>query len=635
MERLSGRARKALLNFKGDQPKEPIRAMLQAFGEVTYTEVGAIHFNGAQKILTFRLVDENDHCVECGKLKSLEWHQRTGVVRLRCKTPSCPYTEYNISFRDDLALNHAEGAKVCDIDACRREDPDGDSISRKRTLDMLRTNRPKIEVARNKGMLLADLIQEEHHGSHAGIHPVDAFDGKHWWFYDEDHHIWKVDKGCGAHIHRTIIKTIKDIYTREAEELELSMNDHRNELAEGRKVIAELLQYCNQSVTRLNIIADCRVAFQDLSFAHKLNQCPDIIGMTNGVFDFLENRLRAGRPSDMITMSTGREFIPLPLPPPPGGLPRMLQLMPNISQFLRDILIEDQMVEAVLKVLCFSLRSKALQRFFIFSGRGANGKSILQKLFTKVMGSYSVVLPVGAVTNKRVENGRANPEMCRTKDCRLVFLSEPDNNETLNAGAIKEMTGGDSMFVRGLYSDGGEQVCKFTPILSCNDRPNVIDTSEGMWRRLTPIDFPVQFKVHPDPSKHPYERQLNDDVDHGFRDELDIFTSWCLTEGLQLAEGTGWRDPVSVLASAEAMRQANDWIAQFKADFLVHTNNPSDAVQWKDVLSSATNYWKTHHEGKVPKTMDVRSGFEKTMGQKLKKSCWVGWLMPHPCTSAY
>ena len=58
----------------------------------------------------------------------------------------------------------------------------------------------------------------------------------------------------------------------------------------------------------------------------------------------------------------------------------------------------------------------------------------------------------------------------------MVFISEPSHNETLNLGIVKEITGGDAMFTRGLYEEGQEIQCRFTPVLLCNVLPNVTDT---------------------------------------------------------------------------------------------------------------------------------------------------------------
>jgi hypothetical protein len=49
----------------------------------------------------------------------------------------------------------------------------------------------------------------------------------------------------------------------------------------------------------------------------------------------------------------------------------------------------------------------------------------------------------------------------------VVFISEPSHNETLNLGIVKEVTGGDAMYTRGLYEDGGEMQCVFPLSFFC------------------------------------------------------------------------------------------------------------------------------------------------------------------------
>ena len=83
-------------------------------------------------------------------------------------------------------------------------------------------------------------------------------------------------------------------------------------------------------------------------------------------------------------------------------------------------------------------------------------KRIIYDVRSGALGDYCITIPVSVFTQKRIEYGRACPELQRTKGRRVVFISEPSHNETLNLGIIKEVTGGDAMYTRGLYEDGGE-----------------------------------------------------------------------------------------------------------------------------------------------------------------------------------
>ena len=97
-----------------------------------------------------------------------------------------------------------------------------------------------------------------------------------------------------------------------------------------------------------------------------------------------------------------------------------------------------------------------LHKFFLWVGCRSNGKSKLASLFRMALGDLSVTIPVTVFMQKRIEYGKACPELQRTKGRRVVFISEPSHNETLNMGIVKEVTGGDTMFMCRLYEEGGE-----------------------------------------------------------------------------------------------------------------------------------------------------------------------------------
>ena len=129
----------------------------------------------------------------------------------------------------------------------------------------------------------------------------------------------------------------------------------------------------------------------------------------------------------------------------------------HCAQFIKDVLVDDEVIDMLISATCMSLHGDTqLHKLFLWVGCGSNGKSKLASLFRMALGDLSVTIPVTVFTQKRIEYGKACPELQHTKGQRVVFISEPSHNETLNLGIVKEVTGGDAMFTHGLYEEGGE-----------------------------------------------------------------------------------------------------------------------------------------------------------------------------------
>jgi P4 family phage/plasmid primase-like protien len=131
--------------------------------------------------------------------------------------------------------------------------------------------------------------------------------------------------------------------------------------------------------------------------------------------------------------------------------------------------------------------------FYMWTGTGGNGKSKLIDLVSMCMGQYACNMPISLLTQKRKASGAASPEMAVTLGKRLCVMQEPDVNETLNVGQMKEITGNDKISARGLYKEPFEFTPQFKLICMCNDLPNIPSNDDGTWRRLEVVDFIARF----------------------------------------------------------------------------------------------------------------------------------------------
>ena len=167
-----------------------------------------------------------------------------------------------------------------------------------------------------------------------------------------------------------------------------------------------------------------------------------------------------GQPEDYLTISTR-----IRLPVEPSELPLKIDaledmvssripgydiLNDDLQDFLRKIMPHEEVKDYTLRFLskCLSGENRD-EGFYIWTGTGGNGKSKLIDLMGKCLGDYYCNLPVALLTQKRKASGAASPEMAITKGKRLAVMQEPDVNETLNVGEMKEITGNDMIKPEG------------------------------------------------------------------------------------------------------------------------------------------------------------------------------------------
>ena len=91
--------------------------------------------------------------------------------------------------------------------------------------------------------------------------------------------------------------------------------------------------------------------------------------------------------------------------------------------------------------------------FFMFYGKGANGKSAVMELMQEIMGYYSKACSTSIILKRtKKSEGRASPEIAVLDyGTRLDILSEIDDGESLNEELIKKISGHDNIEYRPLY----------------------------------------------------------------------------------------------------------------------------------------------------------------------------------------
>jgi len=398
------------------------------------------------------------------------------------------------------------------------------------------------------------------------------------------------------------------------------------------------------------VIGALRHLFYKEDIATEFDSNLNLLGLNNGVIDLKEWVFREGRPEDYITKTTGFD-----LPIGDAELPiklsnineHMSGIITNYGRYKDDLLTFIRQIIPIDEVRAYTMRflSKCLsgenrdEGFYIWTGSGGNGKSKLIELAQLVLGEYACGLPVSLITSKRASSNSATPEMERTKGIRLTVMQEPEADENINIGLMKELTGNDKIIARGLYKEPVEFVPQYKLLLMCNDLPNIPSNDDGTWRRLEVVDFIAKFVGEDDynkldDSRHIYKR------DKEMRNKLPawklIFFGILLEEWMKY-DVDGIRVPPQVNSKTKSYRNENDNVGRWINESCEETPNTiidgleKAPTSFEDLYSDFEDWCKENgikaQKSKIKEDLmrwQEKSRYGLSLGKSVKDGCSNG-----------
>ena len=292
----------------------------------------------------------------------------------------------------------------------------------------------------------------------------------------------------------------------------------------------------------------------------------------------------------------------------------------DLNLFIDQILPIQELRDYTLRFIskCLSGENRD-EGFYIWTGSGGNGKSKLIELISHCLGEYACNLPVSLLTQKRKASGAANPEMARTRGRRMCVMQEPDVNETLNIGEMKEITGNDKIQARGLYKEPFEFIPQFKLILMCNDLPKIPSNDDGTWRRLEAVPFMSRFVKEEKVDESQYKYLLDNQMKKKLPKWVIPFIGILLQEW-RLYDSHGILIPNAVKEKTNDYRNENDiigqWIAQKCID--VHNNISADGIS-EVAPTSLQNLYDSFKEWFEEEECSTRMPDKKTFKEALLK----------------
>ena len=218
-----------------------------------------------------------------------------------------------------------------------------------------------------------------------------------------------------------------------------------------------------------------KLARRHLYKREKFDADKNIWNMQNGLYHITANKLK---PHTYRYLS--RNQIPVKFDPKAR--------CKRFGKFLGEVVYPDQ-IRTVIEVLAYTfLRDNPFELYVILLGVGANGKSVLMHVLTKLHGQENVSsVPLATLLNNRF----AKKEL----EGKNVNIDMEMSKATINdMGVLKELTGQQPVRIEPKHLPAYNTRLWVKLYFSANEMPEMMDFSDGHYRREVVISFPYQFE---------------------------------------------------------------------------------------------------------------------------------------------
>ncbi len=443
---------------------------------------------------------------------------------------------------------------------------------------------------------------------------------KKWYVFNK--HKWEKDEG--QRLRMAISKDLFELYSEKqnqylAEVQHYEQNDENHEKIQRKiKKIAEISIKLKKTNDKNNIMREAMEIFFDKDFSKNIDSNPYLMCFTNGVFDFKTKEFRDGYPQDYITKTTGISYIKF-------NPTTNVEIINEIKKFMEQLFPLQDLCRYMWDHLASVLIGiKKEHAFNIYRGSGSNGKSILTDLMSQCLGDYKGTVPITLVTDKRSSIGGATPEIMQLKGVRYAVMQEPSKDAIINEGIMKELTGGDPLLGRALYSDSEIFIPQFSLVVCTNALFEIKSDDDGTWRRMKLVDFLAKFisegESHTDDTKYVFLK------DKSLKENLPKWAPVFMSMLIQRACETNGEvnDCLEVIAASTKYRQSQDAITGFITEKIIKVDKNPYGVS-KTSLNNVFKEWFqiNYNNRKMPKLSELMEKVTKKFGNKdVKTNKW-------------
>jgi phage/plasmid-associated DNA primase len=374
------------------------------------------------------------------------------------------------------------------------------------------------------------------------------------------------------------------------------------------KKITILIKKLNGKTTYIDGIIDwIAKKLYEPEFYDICDQNINLIGFNNGVYDTQLKEFRNGKPSDYITKSAGYDF-----PTSPTNYKN------DIEDFLKKLYPNESIRQYTLQMLANSLYGGKFEDIVLtHTGRGQNGKSILQQLIKDTFGEYFFEIPSVYLTKQnKMEAGKAESLWTNLNGVRIATSNEPSDGQKMNDSLIKIIGSKEGIKYRTLYSNIIQNLkIQFQLHIFCNNKIEYDAKDGGLKRRLKVVDYNSKFVKEQDYNEKNEKNNIYL-ADYKLSEKVNNWKSDFMLMLIHLYDPNYiYIEPEEIVKSSNKYADDNDDIKKFVNDYFEMTNNPKDYLLLKNLKA----LYQSNKEFDQSKLKNLKEHLEREFNSDFKE----------------
>lgn len=450
-----------------------------------------------------------------------------------------------------------------------------------------------------------------------------------WYEFDQSLHRWKIVPKAYT-LWNLLPTEVVGVFSQVKNRIGLEGLANNADYEQVKKMvegISKIEARLMKNAFKENVQKNVATLLLDPEFGERLDSNPHLLCCANGVFDLETCTFREGRPEDYLSISTHVNYVPYS-----AENPMIKKIMSVLEQIMPDAAQRYYMLKHLGSCL---LGINVEQQFYIWQGVGSNGKSILTTLMLQSLGDYATPANVTLLTGKRAASGAANPDLANLVGKRFVVLQEPEDNEKLNAGFMKELTGGDTISMRALYEEQARLKPQFKIVYTSNHFPTITANDNGTWRRIVVVSFRSQFLDAGDldpTNEHHFPKDTS--LEQAFKTEeakeafLSILIHFYERYKKDYREtGRGLHPPEIIVRATSKFKERSDIYAEFSSERIEHTGDHGDVLKITALHEEFRKWYRDNYgiPSKENAKMLQRNELKDQMEKKFNRPYNDGW----------